>query len=60
MIRDGFRKWCKDSSIESPPWNEDLWHVTFEDSGIERRHDSRDWEGDMVSDFFLFGIGLAT
>ena len=60
VVRDGFKKWCKDSSIESPAWNEDLWHVTFEDSGIERRHDTRDWEGDLVSDFFLFGIGLAS
>ena len=60
VIRDGFRKWCKDSSIESPPWNEDLWHITFEDAGIARRHDTRDWDGDSISDFFLFGIGLAT
>lgn len=59
VVRDGFRKWCKDSSIDCPPWNEDLWHVTFEDAGIERRHEARDWEGDLVNDFFLFGIGLA-
>ena len=59
VVRDGFKKWCKDSSIDSPPWNEDLWLVTFEDSGINRRYDTRDWEGDEVSDFFLFGISLA-
>ena len=59
VIRDGFKKWCKDSSIDSPPWNEDLWLVPFEDSGISRRHDTLDWEGDEVSDFFLFGISLA-
>jgi hypothetical protein len=59
VVRDGFKKWCKDSSIDCPPWNEDLWQTTFEDSGITRRHDTCDWEGDLVNDFFLFGMGLA-
>lgn len=56
LFLSNFRDWCKRTSIEMPVWTEDSWRTTFQDLGITRRYDSMHWDGQHVTEFFLFGV----